>query len=610
MITYLLKLHNKVTKNKAEIHNNSVVKQNGDNDYSVYMRAFFYALEKNHWDVIQCMIEYMDIKDINSAFINAVKSDNEPLVDFLIKKGANISTVDENNKSALVCAICANNEKIVEMLIAHDIDVNIIDIDAKNALIYAVENNNKKIVELLLKNKTEVNVIDKNYKSPLIYATQVNNNDIIRLLVEHNADINLVDKHRKNALIYAIEHNNTDIVKLFIKNKAKIDIIDENGKSALIYATQVNNKEIAMLLLKLGIDVNIMDTNTKSALIYAIENKNEEIVELLLNNGARIFDNKITACAFNSTEKILSLVLNKSVCNPEELLVNKMHTQNINKLKLLADHIHSIKIVNLLEIIKHDNDKLKITEKLLNNNIDINISQDSQLTPLIYAAQKGLPATTIKFMITRTRQEYLNYKDKYGNRAVDYLIKNDYDDELIEQWIKKACITGVEKEKINRNLKSRNLYNAVDNSDFDKIEKLIKQGADVNYKLDDTPIIALPLKVITNQRAGVDPESIKGLIEILLNNGAKYDPSINDLWKNSPPIIQELLETKWNRKTPKMSEYERKRKEQNIYERDVWATPPSPSFNGNMGYGDPRFEGRGSITKGLDVNFDDKESNS
>ena len=59
-----------------------------------------------------------------------------------------------------------------------------------------------------------------------------------------------------------------------------------------------------------------------------------------------------------------------------------------------------------------------------------------------------------------------------------------------------------------------------------------------------------------------------------------------------------------------MSEYERKQKEENIYERDVWAIPPRPSFNGNMGYGDPRFEGRGSITKGLDVNFDDKESNS
>lgn len=383
MMGCLSRLCAKIAKYKTKFHH-QIIEQIDDKTRLAYTPAFHYAVEKNHWDIIQCLIKYIGAKDIDIALINAVKNNDKKVIDLFMKREADVNTVDKNNKSSLIYAVCAGNTEVVKLLIAKGADVNVIDNDGKSALIYAFERNNIKIAKILLKKKADINITD----------------------------------------------------------------------------------------------------------------------------------------------------------------VNK-----------------------------------------------------TGLTPLIYAAEKKLSAETVDLIIGKTKQECLNFEDKNGCKAVDYLIANDYKDELIKKWMRKARVTRKEKAEIRQKLKNRNLYNAVSNSDFDDIKKLIKEGADVNYKrYNDTPIIALPLKVVADPN--IAPESIKSLIEMLLDNGAKYDPSINYLWRESPPIIQELLQKKWGRSIPKSNMYAQQNKEKNIYDRDVWANDPYPSLGGYRGYKNPYLHTSGSYNTG------------
>ena len=74
------------------------------------------------------------------------------IVNFLIKKGANVSAVGQNGRVPLHWAAQYGYFEIVEKLLAtRAVDINILDNDGNNALHLARQNGHLKIVEYLLK---------------------------------------------------------------------------------------------------------------------------------------------------------------------------------------------------------------------------------------------------------------------------------------------------------------------------------------------------------------------------------------------------------------------------------------------------------------------------
>ncbi|OUM70599.1 hypothetical protein PIROE2DRAFT_33417, partial [Piromyces sp. E2] len=142
-------------------------------------------------DVIKFLIEHgVDLNDwkyfnnynnIKIPLINAIKTDNESIVKYLIENGADVNINYPVNKcdcscsydyaTPLIIAIKTENEPIVKYLIEHGADVNYFDTSISCGYGYYCINYN-------------------NIKIPLINAIETGNESIVKYLIENGADVN------------------------------------------------------------------------------------------------------------------------------------------------------------------------------------------------------------------------------------------------------------------------------------------------------------------------------------------------------------------------------------------------------------------------------------
>ena len=108
------------------------------------------------------------------------RSNNEVAI-FFIENGA---VIDENSPmgTALMAAIVKGNNKIATLLIKKKANVNSIDANGTSALIYAVVFNNAEILPLLLENNADKTHKDNDGKTAFEHAVFSGNVEIINLL--------------------------------------------------------------------------------------------------------------------------------------------------------------------------------------------------------------------------------------------------------------------------------------------------------------------------------------------------------------------------------------------------------------------------------------------
>ncbi len=89
------------------------------------------------------------------------------IVQYLLSKGANVSTVDNSGKTALIMAASNGHVDAMKILLAHGIDINAQDRSGRTALMDAVYNGRAEAVQLLLSYKANVNMRDNEGKTAL-----------------------------------------------------------------------------------------------------------------------------------------------------------------------------------------------------------------------------------------------------------------------------------------------------------------------------------------------------------------------------------------------------------------------------------------------------------
>lgn len=165
--------------------------------------ATFYDIEfihtgiYNHLNeiVIKFMTEaYLQIGTIdvvcsngNTTVHTAAISDNDTMILWLIKNGADINICNEIGDSPLHCAALSQANNAIKILIEHGANVNIQNNLGETPLFKAVENNSYDTAALLLNLGADVNKKDNYNLDPLYEALSNQNDKMIELLIAHGA---------------------------------------------------------------------------------------------------------------------------------------------------------------------------------------------------------------------------------------------------------------------------------------------------------------------------------------------------------------------------------------------------------------------------------------
>lgn len=185
----------------------------------------FYAAYYNNYKSIKSLINHgvniNSLDDNKSSILNIACSEGNYMED--------ISNINFNSKkrSKLCFEFCKNNYKIVKYLIDNGANVNSLDIENKSPLHNACNNDNYAIVKYLIDNGANINCLDNENKSPihiacstLGYGHQPSNIKIIKYLIKKGAKLFCKDSYGNKPIDKVwMGHSN---VKKYIKKCMEI----------------------------------------------------------------------------------------------------------------------------------------------------------------------------------------------------------------------------------------------------------------------------------------------------------------------------------------------------------------------------------------------------
>lgn len=360
--------------------------------------------------------------------------------------------------SAMNSTTCSNNI-IVKKIIEVGADVNIQDNEGKTALIHVIQN--------------------------LDHHNINNELETIQLLLEGGANVNIQDNEKSTALTYAVSTKCcTKIINLLIDFGATSDNLNNSGLTPLMYCFLSNDyydNNIFQVMIKASYNINVRSKDGINVLIYAIQtiknNNLVNIVEYLVN--ANIDVNV-------QTEQGMSALL---------YLITEC-SQNEDMVKLFCP----------------------ILQLLLNGGLYLDIPNQEDQTPLVYASMKTNPfiLDIIKCLIYYGANIYSI--DSNGMSALFYLITMN--SEIAPEIIQISGMIGSNLNIINGigvNLLTYACVNCPHNNIEKVVEALINSGVDVNLPDENgkTPL----MESSENSRI----KSTNKVIELLIKNGANIN---------------------------------------------------------------------------------------
>lgn len=176
-----------------------------------------------------------------------------PIVEYLIKKGANVNArATDTKETPLMNAVTRGHTEVIKALLAAKADVTLRNSFDFNPFTSAVAAGNQEIATLLLDAGAKVGE-GASALTPLAFAVSSGNLEMIRFLVARGADVNQGAKSgEQTALISAIYAAQIEAVKTLIELKADVNTKMKDGTTPLKLAKKGDQDEIAALLEAAG----------------------------------------------------------------------------------------------------------------------------------------------------------------------------------------------------------------------------------------------------------------------------------------------------------------------------------------------------------------------
>lgn len=459
------------------------------------------------------------VKD-NSCLINDYLFTLGKLVEL---KSLNINAKDKNGNFPL-CLIMENIYNILNNKCIFE--------DTK--LYFSIRENYLNIFKKLISRDDYcINLKDTNGFSILNYAIKYNDLELFEILINSkNLDINLREDNSGYSLLhYTIERNNIDVFKILIENKdIDINIKDNNGYNIFHLAVTYGQLDIVKFLLEeTNMNVNETIDDKITVLDLAVKNGDRDIIELLFNSEKYIKNEidltRTIQFAIKTGKRDIVEFFIENI-GLDKILIYIEH--NNSNFDFYFEKISRILFFSLLleqnnnnvekyeKLIKYavENNKTNLIGKTIENIRNVNIQNEHGKTLLHYAIETKNQKLCNFLLLSPFIN--INITDKYGKTPIDIAIKNK-DIEMTRSLLKRS----VSLKMFEKNIQFSPIFISIRNNNLDALKLLVSHENymdDINEPIGYEGFTPLYYAVINNNYEVVD---------ILLKNGADITAKTN-----------------------------------------------------------------------------------
>jgi serine/threonine-protein phosphatase 6 regulatory ankyrin repeat subunit B len=227
-------------------------------------------------------------------------ADQPALVKFLVDHGANVNAQLKDGRTPLMIAARLGREDRVVTLLDKGAWVNARDAQGKTALMLAVTcmwDQNNRALTLLLDRGANLDVTDSEGLSAVDYSAHEGLPERLSLLLAKGAKVKdreqMLQLARANALLHAAGSGDGDRIKAMLQAGADPNFLDPDvpnpeRQTPLLEAVRFDRRLAVTVLLESKADVNVANRAGSTPLMEAADRFNAEVVKMLLDHGADV----------------------------------------------------------------------------------------------------------------------------------------------------------------------------------------------------------------------------------------------------------------------------------------------------------------------------------
>lgn len=221
----------------------------------------------------------------------------------------------------------------------------------------------------------------------------------------------------ENVLHYLVKKpKHEDIIQYFLDKKVDVNAIDKNGNNVFMEAAATKDTELVKKLLPLVKDINAVNANGESALYFAIQYSTAEMVQLLMDNGAKT---DIVAKSGNLAYYLVQSYRGFGPAANHADFDKKLEVLKNSGFDLVAPQKDGSTLLHAA-VAKND---LKLVEKIVALNMDINVKNEDSLTALHKAALLAKDTQILEFLISKGADKSIT--TEFDETAFDLASENE-----------------------------------------------------------------------------------------------------------------------------------------------------------------------------------------
>ncbi|XP_046371140.2 ankyrin repeat domain-containing protein 50-like [Haliotis rufescens] len=366
-------------------------------------------------------VDGRDEKHGRTPLMAAAEKGHRRVFDFLIRKGANVSQVDDDGYNILHWACRGGHMGMVRYLLSQQsVDIHSRGKFGSTPLMKAVYYGHRDMFKFLVSQGANVSQVDDDGDNILHWACIGGHVSMVKyLLSQHIIDINSRSKKGKTPLMKAAYYGQSDVLKFLVSEGANVSLVDDDGDNILHWACIGGQVGVVKYLLsQYSVDINSRAKMGKTPLMKAAYYGHRDVLEFLVSKGANVSmvdddgDNIIHYASIRGQVEVLKHIISRGIVNIRSRgkygrtpLMRSAYYGNRKVFDLLVSEGGRISSVddkgyNILHLASIGG-RVEMVKHILSQNMtDINSRNKDGETAAMIAMRKGHPVV-YDFLVSR-----------------------------------------------------------------------------------------------------------------------------------------------------------------------------------------------------------------